>query len=54
LTLGEQVVLDGAERIGENLYRFSDNGMVFFPAAPKHGHAQSMLRVTFRPITNRP
>jgi FMN phosphatase YigB (HAD superfamily) len=53
LSLGEQVVLDGAERIGEKLYCFSENGMMFFPATPLHGAAKSMLRVTFRPITHR-
>lgn len=53
LPLGEAVFLDGLEQVEGTLVKFSEAGMMYFPACSLQDHGKHMIRVVFRPILHR-
>lgn len=53
LPLGEAVFLDGLEQVEGNLVKFSEAGMMYFPACSPLDHGKHMIRVVFRPVLAR-
>jgi FMN phosphatase YigB (HAD superfamily) len=53
LVLGEQVLLDGVEQIEGNMVKFTDAGMMVFPAYSEADERRYMIRVVYRPLLAR-
>lgn len=53
LPLGEAVFLDGLEQVEGTLVKFSEAGMMYFPASGQQDHGRYMIRVVFRPVLAR-
>lgn len=53
LVLGEQVLLDGVEQIEGNMVKFTEAGMMVFPACSEADQRRFMVRVVYRPLLAR-
>lgn len=53
LVLGEQVLLDGVEQIEGNMVKFTEAGMMVFPACSEADQRRCMIRVVYRPLLAR-
>ena len=53
MTIGRDVVLDGMEAHPGGLQRCSEAAMLYLPACGPADHGRRMVRVIFRPLTER-